>query len=110
MPDDALHIGVDAREVLGRPTGVGRYLTEITRAWATDATIAHTFTFFLPHARPDWPPANPRFRVVVAPGRGSGTWWAISAGPRLSPRAPESAGIARGATHRPRSSIKTFSE
>jgi glycosyltransferase involved in cell wall biosynthesis len=75
VPDDALHIGVDAREVLGRPTGVGRYLTEITRAWATDATIAHTFTFFLPHARPDWPPANPRFRVVVAPGRGSGTWW-----------------------------------
>ena len=76
MRDDALHIGVDAREVLGRPTGVGRYVTEIARAWAADAALAHTFTFFLPDARrPDWPPPNPRFRVVIAPGPGSGTWW-----------------------------------
>ena len=75
MRDGALQIGIDAREVLGRPTGVGRYLTEIARAWAADATLSHTFTFFLPAGRPDWPPPDPRFRVVVAPGRGSGTWW-----------------------------------
>ena len=75
MRDDALQIGIDAREVLGRPTGVGRYLTEIVRAWAADATLAHTFTFFLPAGHPEWPPPDPRFRVIVAPGRGSGTWW-----------------------------------
>jgi glycosyltransferase involved in cell wall biosynthesis len=76
VAERALHIGVDAREVLGRPTGVGRYLMEVVRAWAADATLSHTFTFFVPSdLRPDWPPPDPRFHVVVAPGTGSGTWW-----------------------------------
>jgi glycosyltransferase involved in cell wall biosynthesis len=88
VADGALHIGVDAREVLGRPTGVGRYLMEVVRAWSADATISHTFTFFLPgDRRPDWPPPDPRFRVVVAPGAGSGTWWEQMTLPRALARA-----------------------
>jgi glycosyltransferase involved in cell wall biosynthesis len=85
--DGALRIGIDAREVLGRPTGVGRYLTEIVGAWATDTTLPHTFTFFLPHGRPDWPPPDPRFRVVLAPGTGSGTWWEQTTLARAAARA-----------------------
>jgi glycosyltransferase involved in cell wall biosynthesis len=71
-----LHIGIDAREVLGRPTGIGRYLAAIVREWAADTALPHTFTFFAPaDPRPSWPPADPRFRVVVAPAEKSGTWW-----------------------------------
>jgi glycosyltransferase involved in cell wall biosynthesis len=32
--DRALHVAVDGRELLGKPTGVGRYLSEILRVWA----------------------------------------------------------------------------
>ena len=31
----AARIGVDARELLGDPTGVGRYLGELLRRWTT---------------------------------------------------------------------------
>ena len=76
MASRALRIGVDAREVLGRPTGVGNYLAAVVREWAADPTLPHTFTFFAPtDPRPAWPPADPRLRVVVAPGTGSGTVW-----------------------------------
>ena len=33
MADRALHVAVDGRELLGKPTGVGRYLSEILRVW-----------------------------------------------------------------------------
>ena len=32
MADRALHIGIDGRELVGQPTGVGRYLLELLRA------------------------------------------------------------------------------
>lgn len=88
MASRALAIGVDAREVLGRPTGVGRYVTEVARTWAADPTLPHTFTFFLPaDPRPDWPPPDPRFRVVVVPGPSSGTWWEQTRLPRALAKA-----------------------
>jgi len=34
VADGALHVAVDGRELLGKPTGVGRYLAEILRVWA----------------------------------------------------------------------------
>jgi glycosyltransferase involved in cell wall biosynthesis len=87
VADGALHIGVDAREVLGRPTGVGRYLTEVVRAWAADPTLPHTFTLFAPaELPPGWLPADPRFRVVVAPGSRAGTWWEQTQLPRAVSR------------------------
>jgi len=71
-----LRIGIDAREVLGRPTGVGKYLAAIVREWAADTAIPHTFTCFA-HAdpRPLFPPADPRFQAAVVPSATSGTWW-----------------------------------
>lgn len=76
MADRRLHIGVDAREVLGRPTGVGKYLAAVVREWAADTAIPHQFTFFAPaDPRPAFPPADPRFHVAVVPSATSGTWW-----------------------------------
>ncbi len=47
MADRALHIGVDGRELLGQPTGVGRYLAEVLRAvGAPIATWPHQLTIF----------------------------------------------------------------
>lgn len=42
-----MRIGVDARELQGRPTGVGRYLTEILGAWLTSAG-PHEFHLYAP--------------------------------------------------------------
>lgn len=36
MADSNLHVAVDGRELLGKPTGVGRYLSEVLRVWAAD--------------------------------------------------------------------------
>ena len=33
MAEAPLKIAVDGRELVGKPTGVGRYLVEILRAW-----------------------------------------------------------------------------
>jgi glycosyltransferase involved in cell wall biosynthesis len=43
-PGRPLRIGIDARELQGRPTGVGRYLRGLLRAWpsGTDALLLYT--------------------------------------------------------------------
>ncbi len=75
-----MRIGVDARELMGHPTGVGRYLAEILREWSLPgAGVAgrHELVLYGPT------PLGSRFesavsslaaRVVVLPGSG-GTWW-----------------------------------
>jgi glycosyltransferase involved in cell wall biosynthesis len=87
MPDRPLRIAVDGRELLGRPTGVGRYLYEILRAWAADATIRHSFTVIVPAD----PPARltalgPRIQWLVEPATTSGTWWEQMRLPRVLAR------------------------
>ena len=67
-----LRIGVDARELLGARTGVGRYLGELMTRW-TAPTAARTHEFLLYSPEPlslNWPGAVPR----VVPGS-RGTWW-----------------------------------
>jgi glycosyltransferase involved in cell wall biosynthesis len=69
-----LRIGIDARELLGATTGVGRYLGELLRRWTTrpDART-RTFVLFAPE----------RLSLALAPGTadhrvigtGRGTWW-----------------------------------
>ena len=69
-----LRIGVDARELLGTATGVGRYLGELLLRW-TARPDAHTrrFTLYSPELLPlDLPPAAVERRVI---GEGRGTWW-----------------------------------
>jgi glycosyltransferase involved in cell wall biosynthesis len=69
-----MRIGVDAREVCGRATGVGRYLGGLLREWgASDAVRRHEFVLYAPG-----PIAMPldtrRFATRAVAGSG-GTWW-----------------------------------
>lgn len=69
-----LRIGVDARELLGEVTGVGRYLGELLRRWVTRAD-ASSRQFILYSPRPldmDLPEGLTVRRVI--PGT-AGTWW-----------------------------------
>jgi len=97
--DRSLHIAVDGRELLGRPTGVGRYLYEILRIWASDASIPHRFTVFLPSAPPSHLTAlGPRLEWRVAPAARTGTWWEQVHLPRALARAAPDVVFAPGYT------------
>jgi glycosyltransferase involved in cell wall biosynthesis len=68
-----VRIGIDARELCGRPTGVGRYLDCLLSAWADlPEARPHEFVLFAPDA-PAHAPAS-RFALRVIPG-GTGTRW-----------------------------------
>jgi glycosyltransferase involved in cell wall biosynthesis len=76
VAERALHIAIDARELLGQPTGVGRYLLEVLREWVRDAEVPHRFSLIVPS---DPPPAIARelaARVswILVPGL-TGTAW-----------------------------------
>ena len=69
-----MRIGIDARELCGRATGVGRYLGGLVREWAADGGArAHEFLLYAPE-----PIALPldarRFPTRAIAGAG-GTWW-----------------------------------
>lgn len=77
-----MRVAIDARELQGRPTGVGRYLAGILDAWAgLPAASSHDFVLCAP---------SPIDCALVRSGRastrvasGSGTWWEQWALPRL---------------------------
>lgn len=48
MTDRRLRIGVDGRELVGRVTGVGRYIGEVLTAWARDGSFPHEVIVFTP--------------------------------------------------------------
>jgi glycosyltransferase involved in cell wall biosynthesis len=76
-----MRIAVDAQELAGKPTGVGRYLSQLLQAWRDmPAARGHEFYLCAPHALPAWEGMLPG-AVIVAPGRGS-LWQQISL-PRL---------------------------
>ena len=69
-----MRIGIDARELSGHATGVGRYLSGLLRQWAVSAdAMDHEFVLYATE-----PLASPfdgrRFTTRVVAGRG-GTWW-----------------------------------
>jgi glycosyltransferase involved in cell wall biosynthesis len=68
-----VRIGIDARELCGRATGVGRYLGGLLQEWAAARTLAHEFVLYAPE-----PIALPldarRFATRIVPGP-PGTWW-----------------------------------
>jgi len=69
-----VQIAIDARELVSRPTGVGRYLTRLIESWDTlPAARAHRFTL-LAHGPISLPPNTLDMQQVVLPGRG-GTGW-----------------------------------
>lgn len=65
-----MRIGIDARELCGHPTGVGRYLSGLLDEWSrsTDAA-AHEFLLYAPEAITRW--TTDRFRSRPIAGRGT---------------------------------------
>jgi glycosyltransferase involved in cell wall biosynthesis len=76
-------IAVDARELAGRSTGVGRYLAEILRAWAQlPAAGAHEIVLCAPDPVPL--PFAGVLSIDVRTAAGRGTLWEQLALPRLA--------------------------
>ncbi len=71
---DALHIAVDGRELVGQPTGVGRYLRELMQVWAR--TSPHHYSVVL-HGEPFAPlrALGDRFSWIVDADPVGGTRW-----------------------------------
>ncbi len=69
-----MRIGIDARELCGHATGVGRYLSGLLRTWATDEQARrHEFVLYA-HAVIDTPLDARRFATRLVSG-GGGTIW-----------------------------------
>jgi glycosyltransferase involved in cell wall biosynthesis len=69
-----MRVGIDARELCGRATGVGRVLSGLLSEWATGGWAnAHELVLYAPEP-PASAPAGDRFTLRVVPGAG-GTWW-----------------------------------
>ena len=76
-----MRIGIDAREIRGKPTGVGRHLAGLLGAWAVDAAASkHTFVLYAPEPVKT-PLHNAEMHVVAGAG---GTSWEQFALPRAS--------------------------
>jgi glycosyltransferase involved in cell wall biosynthesis len=69
-----LRIGVDARELLGASTGVGRYLGELLRRWtARPDASRRRFVLYAPESLTiSLPSDTAELRIL---GTGRGTWW-----------------------------------
>lgn len=77
-----MRIAIDARELTGRPTGVGRYLNQLLLAWANlPAAAAHDFV--LCAAEPIEITHTGPLRVSSLVERGHGTVWEQTMLPRL---------------------------
>lgn len=81
-----MRIAIDARELVGPRTGVGRYLSEILAAWdQIPAAAAHEYIICAPSA-PQLPTLS-SLQVSVVTRPGSGTRWEQLVLPRLLRRA-----------------------
>jgi glycosyltransferase involved in cell wall biosynthesis len=77
-----MRIAIDARELMAKPTGVGRYLSSLLTAWSRlPAAAAHEFVLCAPEPLPPSYERSANVSVVTAPGRG--TLWQQLTLPRL---------------------------
>jgi glycosyltransferase involved in cell wall biosynthesis len=79
MTGFGMRIGIDGRELTGRPTGVGRYLANILAAWA-DMPEAREHSYVLYH--PEGPATaltapgpSPLAMTAQSVGGGGRSWW-----------------------------------
>jgi glycosyltransferase involved in cell wall biosynthesis len=89
VTDRTRRIAVDGRELVGQPTGVGRYLQAVLREWARLPESEGRFTVVLPsEPTPELlaAVAGPNLNWVVEPGV-AGTWWEQTRLPRAVARA-----------------------
>jgi glycosyltransferase involved in cell wall biosynthesis len=78
-----MRIGIDARELSGQPTGVGRYLAALLREWAVDERAKpHDFVLYAPGALAIDLDQR-RFVTRLVPGA-PGTWWEQARLPRVA--------------------------
>jgi glycosyltransferase involved in cell wall biosynthesis len=68
-----MRIGIDARELCGHATGVGRYLRGLIDEWSRDRRHEHEFVLYA-HAPLDLPLDARRFATRLVAGSG-GTFW-----------------------------------
>lgn len=84
---DRIHIGIDAREIAGTPTGVGRYLAGVLQQWSREGW-PHRVSLFLHRDPPEWATSLTfPCSIVLAPARSAGTWWEQRQLPALAARA-----------------------
>jgi len=77
-----MRIGIDARELCGRPTVVGRYLSGLLCQWTTDERARrHEFVLYAPEALAMTLDAR-RFATRMVAGA-PGTWWEQVSAPRV---------------------------
>jgi glycosyltransferase involved in cell wall biosynthesis len=77
MPAPLMRIGIDARELCGHPTGVGRHLAGLLAEWGASAkAAAHSFILYAPRRVEAVLPANALVREV--PGGGDTKWEQVS--------------------------------
>jgi len=79
-----MRIGVDARELCGHPTGVGRYLGGLLHEWAALRGLPHEFVLYA-HDATSLPLDTRRFATRLVPGP-PGTWWEQVRAPRAAAR------------------------
>jgi len=92
-----MRVAIDARELLGQPTGVGRYLAGILDAWETlPEAAAHDFVLCAPERVDAAMVRTGRASMAVAGGRG--TWWEQTVLPGLVRRADANVLFAPGYT------------
>ena len=73
-----MRIAIDARELCGRPTGVGRYLAGLLEAWGDNATAQrHQWTLYA-HARPLVSDRRWDSKLHVLEGAGGTLWEQLS--------------------------------
>ena len=83
-----MHVAVDARELCGRPTGVGRYLAGLLDAWSDNPTARrHTWTLYA-HGRPELPGYWQEHIRVIAGGGGT-AWEQLSLPRTLAAERPD---------------------
>lgn len=76
-----MRIAIDAQELAGKPTGVGRYVAQVLRAWRElSETRGHEFILCTPEPLPEYDGLLPG-SVAIAAGRG--TRWQQLTLPRL---------------------------
>jgi glycosyltransferase involved in cell wall biosynthesis len=81
-------VAVDARELVGRPTGVGRYLAELLDQWADSADARRHQWHFYAHQETAVPAALSPAAVVI-PGSGGTLWEQIALARALGRARPD---------------------
>lgn len=78
-------LGVDANQMAGRRTGVGRYLEQLILAWSRQDLPFDRVHLFAP-TEIEGMPRDERFRTIVLPSRAPGVIWQTARVGRAQPR------------------------